>query len=175
MYIYSKWSERDLRILNEANSVADLYELLGLYISYCEAGVTEDFKKYYGMNVNTKPYHFRNIGEKKIKHILKLKEIIVSRKELRLLSRTYFDIPVITSDKMGIIFTELTNEIYKYLKMQKILSIMQIEFTPLDFLYFQYYFVTKYVCTDVYINSYKKKNVFRLVKEEWEKNRIFKI
>ena len=74
---------------------------------------------------------------------------------------------------MGIIFSELTNEIYKCKKTERILSTLPKKFTPQDFLYFQYYFIIKYVCSTGYANSYKKKNIFRQVKEEWENNRIF--
>lgn len=173
MYIYSKWSDKDLLKLNKTNSVGDLYELLGIYVSFCNERARCSFKKYYEAHVNMRPYHYRNIGEKQVKNILQEKNVVVSRKEIRLLSRTYYNIPVITSDKMGIIFSELTNEIYKCKKTERILSTLPKKFTPQDFLYFQYYFIIKYVCSTGYANSYKKKDIFRQVKEEWENNRIF--
>lgn len=173
MYIYSKWSEKDMLQLNVTNSVADLYELLGIYDCYCNDHLKCSFKKFYEETVNTRPYHFRNVGEKKLKSILQQKGIAVSRKEIRLLSRTYLNIPVIASSTMGIIFSELTNQICKDMKMQRMLHKLPLKFTPNDFLYFQYYLVSKYVRVRGYANSYKKAQAFRKVLNDWEMNCIF--
>ena len=70
MYIYSKWSEKDMLVLSATNNVADLYELLGIYISYKNSDLRSAFKDYYNENVKRKVYHFRNIGEKSMTWIL---------------------------------------------------------------------------------------------------------
>lgn len=143
MYIYSKWSDKDLLKLNKTNSVGDLYELLGIYVSFCNERARCSFKKYYEAHVNMRPYHYRNIGEKQVKNILQEKNVVVSRKEIRLLSRTYYNIPVITSDKMGIIFSELTNEIYKCKKNRKNFIYITKEIYPTRFFIFSILFYHK--------------------------------
>ena len=85
MYIYSKWSEKDMLVLSATNNVADLYELLGIYISYKNSDLRSAFKDYYNENVKRKVYHFRNIGEREIKKNLESTGLRVSRAELRLL------------------------------------------------------------------------------------------
>lgn len=169
MRIYSKWDEKDLLKLSALNSVAQLYELLGIYETFKLEGIKTEFERYYNENVGKRPWHFRNIGEKKIKESLD----DVSRCEIRLLSRTYRNIPVITSDKMGSIFTEVTKQVMNENNLKNVLSKMNIIYTPRNFLYFQYYLVSNYVHTQKYAGSFKKKKVFRAVLEEWEANTIF--
>ena len=175
MYIYSKWSEKELIKLSASNSVAVLYELLGIYIAYCHESKKDDFKEYYTKNVGKQPYHFRNTAEIKIKNSLKAKEYIVSRKEIRLLFRTYKNIPIITSDGMGVIFEEIVDQIYGIEVLEEILPQLELSFTPQEFLYFQYWLVSKYVRVRNYATSLKKRAVFRRVLDQWEANRIFKL
>ena len=174
MYIYSKWSEKDMIKLSANNSVADLYELLGIYITYCHDPLEKDFKEYYSRNVGNQPHHFRNIGERKVKNSLQEKGYMVSRKEIRLLSRTYQNIPVIASSRMGVVFGEIVNQVYDLKVLEEALTQFKVEFTPREFLYFQHYLVSEYVYIKDYAKSFKKREVFKNVLNEWENNRIFK-
>lgn len=175
MYIYSKWSEKDMIKLSANNSVAVLYELLGIYIAYCHEPKKADFKEYYTKNVGKQLYHFRNIAEIKIKNSLKAKGYIVSRKEIRLLSRTYKNIPIITSDEMGVIFEEIVDQIYGIEVLEEILPQLELNFTPQEFLYFQYWLVSRYVGVRNYATSLRKRRMFRRVLNQWEANRIFNL
>ena len=173
MYIYSRRSDKDLFLMSATNSVADAYELLGLYHEYCHDATKWDFEEYYLSNVHTQPYHFRNIGEKIVKRSLLEKGIYVTRKELRLLSTTYQRIPVITSSRMGVIFSELMNWICNYEVPKSVILKWDQEFSPEDFLYFQYTFVYRYVHVKDYASSFKKAKAFGAVLEEWENSIIF--
>lgn len=88
VYIYSKWSEKDLLHLSAVNGVADLYELLGIYISYCGDPSQDSFQDYYRNTVGKLPYHFRNIGELKVKNDLARNGIKVPRRDFRCFART---------------------------------------------------------------------------------------
>ena len=175
VYIYSKWSEKDMHRLSATNGVADLYELLGIYHSYCHDPAQRDFNEYYLTNVGTRPFHFRNLGEKIVKKNLLLKGINVPRKDLRLLSRTYKNIPVIASSNMGTIFSELTTQIYRFQVTTEALCHIKEGFSPLKTLYFEYNLVSKYVRVKGYASSFKKLNLFKDVLAEWESNKIFSV
>ena len=173
MYIYSRWSEKDMLVLSATNNVADLYELLGIYISYKNSDLRSAFKDYYNENVKRKVYHFRNIGEREIKKNLESTGLRVSRAELRLLSKTYKNIPVIASSRMGTIFEEIVSQVYGTQELKAIFLLTQKETTPQDFLYFQHYLVSRYVRVKGYAASYAKRRVFEEILEKWENNQIF--
>ena len=175
MYIYSRWSEKGMLRLSATNGVADLYELLGIYYSYCCDPAQSDFEKYYLANTGTRPFHFRNLGEKIVKKNLLSKGVDVSRKDIRLLSRTYKNIPVIASSNMGTIFSELTNQIYKFKVTTEALDNIEEGFSLQKTLYFEYYLVSKYVRVRGYASSFKKLALFKDVLAEWESNKIFSV
>lgn len=173
MYIYSKWSEKDLLHLNALNGVADLYELLGIYISYCSDLSQDSFQEYYKNTVGKRAFHFRNIGERRLKENLARKGVRVPRKDFRRFVRTIKYQSVCTSSDMGAILTELTDELHAISVTWEALSLLEMEFTPREVLYFQYHFVTKYVRLKGYASSFKKLFAFRKVLEEWETNILF--
>lgn len=175
VYIYSKRSEKDMLRLSATNGVADLYELLGIYHSYCHDPAQCNFNEYYLTSVGTRPFHFRNLGEKMVKKSLLLKGVDVSRKDIRLLSRTYKNIPVIASSNMGTIFSELTNQIYKFKVTTEALDNIKEGFSLQKTLYFEYYLVSKYVRVRGYASSFKKLALFKDVLAEWESNKIFSV
>lgn len=173
VYIYSKWSEKDMLRLSAFNGVADLYELLGIYDSYCNDPAQTDFIEYYTATVGTRPFHFRNRGERIVKGKLRRKGLDVPRKDFRLLSRTRKNIPVIASSNMGAIFSELTDQLCKFQETTEVLSYMQREFSPQKILYFEYYLVSNYVRVKGYARSFEKLQCFKKVLNEWVKNQIF--
>lgn len=175
VYIYSKWSEKDMLRLSAINGVADLYELLGIYHSYCHDPAQLNFNEYYLTHVGTRPFHFRNLGEKIVKKNLLLKGIDVPRKDLRLLSRTYKNIPVIASSNIGAIFSELTTQIYRFQVTKEALYHIKKDFSPVKTLYFEYNLVLKYVRVKGYASSFKKRKLFKDVLTEWESNKIFSV
>ena len=173
MYIYSKWSEKDLLHLSAVNGVADLYELLGIYISYCGDPSQDSFQDYYRNTVGKHPYHFRYIGELKVKHDLARNGIKVPRRDFRCFARTRKNIPIITSSNMGAILTELAAQLQRFSVTKEVLPLLEMEFSPQDVLYFQYYFVSKYVRVKGYASSFKKLPVFKKVLNDWETNILF--
>ena len=173
-YIHSRWCDKGMLFLDAYNCVANLYELLGIYVTYTHSRSKDSFKKYYMSNVNTHPFHFRNIGENKIKKELLSKDIFVTRREIRLLSKTYKNIPVYSSSNMGIILTELVNYIFGIKAMKNILTTSKTVFLPSDFLYFQYSLVSQYVRIKGCAISLKKHKLFKSVLKEWEDNIIFR-
>lgn len=175
MYIYSKWSDKDMLCLSAMNGVADLFELLGIYSSFCHDLSHQDFDEYYRANVGKRPFHHRNLGEKVVKSNLLSQGIDIPRKDFRLLFRTYTGLPVITSSYMGKIFSELTNQIFKYKVTADVLGEMKVHPTPQDMLYFQYYFVSRYVRVKGYASSFRKLPYFKSVLSEWENNTIFSV
>ena len=152
-----------------------MYELIGIYSSYCIDKNADDFVTYFKEHVNKHPYHYRNIGERLIKANFLRAGKDIPRRNFRLLSRTYKMFPVVASSDMGEIFCEIIDYIYKVPAMlERLQKELKQPYSPLNTLIFQYDFLNQYVNTIGCINSIRKKNIFKEVLETWKSNRIFK-
>lgn len=173
-YIYSRWSDKDFLFLNETNLVANMYEMLGIYISYSNNSGDSEFYDYYLENVGLRPFHFRNIGERKVKECLQSKGEHIPRRNLRFLSQTWAYFPVIASDDMDKIFSELVDSIYSSDALKKVFLTQAWTRTPDRILGFQHKFLNRYLKIKAQINSTKKGKIFKAVFAALEANRIFK-
>ncbi len=168
MKVYSKTFDRDLFFLVASNDVAKIYEFLGIYIAYSEKEeVQEDFEVFYTKNASKYLYHYMNKAEVQIKKKLYEKGIKVSRKEMRLLSKTYLCEPIQTSNKMGAILYETILELVECGDICNILFDNRREYDILRCLYFQYNFLLRYLNSPQYHAPLKKRMEFEKVLEEW--------
>lgn len=166
-YIYSE--SRDLFFLSERNFIANLCEIYGLYCVYCEECIDMSFKDFYRKKRDSKySYRYRYFTQKKIKKILLLKGYDVSRREIKMFSKTKYMQSVRTSINMDIIFYELILQIIKEDVMKDILlSLKNNEpFVTQGFLKFQYVSVTKFLGNRN--NNQNIKKLFREVRANWD-------
>lgn len=173
-YIYSKWSDKDLLVLSATNLVADMYEMVGLYVSFSENAGETKFYDYYLENVNLHPYHFKNIGERRVKESLRAKQEYIPRRNFRFLSRTWTYVPVVASDDINVIFSELIDIIYSIEELKKVFLAQQWELTPNGIFGFQHMFLQKYLMTKAQITSVQKHQLFSQAFFALKSNRVFK-
>jgi len=171
--MYSKWSDKDLLLLSETNMVANMYEMLGLYVSYSHVEGNSAFYDYYIENVGVRPFHFRNIGERKVKEFLQKSSKSIPRRNFRFLSRTWAYIPIIASDDMDIIFSGLVDLLYSKEDLKRVFLSQSWTWTPVGLLGFWDSFSTRYLRTNAQINSTKKLKMFKSVFLSIESNYIF--
>lgn len=172
-YIYSKWSDKDFLVLNTTNLVADMYEMVGIHTAFINDSGKSDFYDYYMENVNLHPYHFKNIGERRVKEGLRAKKEYIPRRNFRFLSRTWAYFPVVASDDINVIFSELIEIIYSVEDLKKVFLSRSWDLTPGGIFGFQHDFLQEYLYTKARITNIQKRNMFNQVFSDIESNRVF--
>ena len=172
-YIHSRWSDKDLLILNTTNLVADMYEMVGIYYSFTQDGKDSKFYDYYLERVNLHPYHFKNIGERRVKESLKAKKEYIPRRNFRFLSRTWAYFPVVASDDINTIFSELIDIIYATDVLKKVFLSRPWNLTPDGIFGFQHLFLRQYLTTKAQIISTQKHAAFNRTFSDLVSNQVF--
>lgn len=172
-YIHSRWSDKDLLVLNATNLVADMYEMVGIYTHFSDDKEESGFFDYYLQHVNLHPYHFKNIGERRVKESLKAKQEYIPRRNFRFLSRTWAYFPVVASDDINIIFSELIEIIYSAEDLKKVFLSQPWDLTPDGIFGFQHTFLQRYLFTKAQIGNPKKHKLFSHTFSAIESNPVF--
>lgn len=172
-YIYSRWSDRKYLVLNTTNLVADMYEMVGIYTAFINENVDSQFYDYYLENVNLHPYHFKNIGERRVKESLRAKQEYIPRRNFRFLSRTWAYFPVVASDDINVIFSELIEIIYSVEDLKKVFLSRPWNLTPDGIFGFQHDFLQEYLYTKARIVNIQKRNMFSHTFSDMESNHVF--
>lgn len=172
-YIHSRWSDRDFLMLNTTNLVADMYEMVGIYTCFSDNGEDSEFYDYYLHHVNLHPYHFKNIGERRVKESLRAKQEYIPRRNFRFLSRTWAYFPVVASDDINVIFSELIEIIYSTEDLKRVFLSRPWSLTPDGIFGFQHTFLQSYLYTKTKIGNTQKHKLFSQTFSSMESNHVF--